>query len=945
MRLTTVAVLVICFGGCCNAQKHVSTSPLQVVTDIHNAPGTPSYLYNDSAHALIKIQSGRSFNDVTHLGFSVIRTLNKEYAVVRISEGDVKHLTKVIEQIKPVNHLWKLSDNLLNDDFKKVNHYLVKSSYPERLKNSLQEYALKIESRGDLLMISGDISPALSAILLNDEVTYVGLESFSPKEEGRVLDLYHGPNKINKIHHEYPELDGSGIVVSVKERQFNPMDLDLLGRSIPSSLAGADTSNHATEMATIIAGAGNSFITGKGVASHSKITSSSFANLFPDTESDFTTLNSYLQNHAYGTVVENFYGALANAYDLSANQDPKILHVFSSGNSGASLAASGIYVNAPGYSNLTGNSKMAKNALIVGSVDTTGNAISFSSRGPANDGRIKPELVAYSTAGTSNSAALVTGVAALLQQAYKSKTGLYPDAALLKAILINAADDAGPPGIDFITGFGNMNAYRSLNTLLENKYFESSISEGEIKSFDIVVPVNARNLKATLVWNDPAAPVNSSSTLINNLDLELMSSGGIVRPWILDSSPNQNSLGAPPTRGVDNINNIEQVTQETPSPQTYQVRVSGISLASSSQKFFIAYQWEVGDTFTWNYPTASDNFPYNGETGTYFYWRSTVEDENGHLEVSIDKGLTWNRIASNLNLQRGYYRWENPLLINASAVARMIVGSNNYVTDEFTISQSLIPSVGFNCADSVLLQWNALAGVQNYQIGKLVGNYITGSSTKSDTAYVINKNSGSVYYTIQPILPDGKPLLRSPAVNIETFGAGCFVSTFVDEAISDEGILLRLELGTRYGVSAISFQHQEGDEFQTIHTIEEPKAIVVRHLHANPAQGLNRYRTRIQLTNGQEIFSDTIQNFFLTKTPFIVFPNPIERSQELNIFSGKFEPVDFEFRLYKTDGTWIRSASLISDREFVSMEGLSPGLYLYRIEGSAGRFSGKIVIK
>jgi hypothetical protein len=130
-----------------------------------------------------------------------------------------------------------------------------------------------------------------------------------------------------------------------------------------------------------------------------------------------------------------------------------------------------------------------------------------------------------------------------------------------------------------------------------------------------------------------------------------------------------------------------------------------------------------------------------------------------------------------------------------------------------------------------------------------------------------------------------------------------------------------------------------------LYTVPSLKSTTVRYLHAEPDQGLNRYRARVLLSNGQQILTDIIQNYYLTQTPFIVFPNPVSVSQDINVFSGKFTNVDFRFDLFQMDGALVRSARILSDREFVSTTGLSPGLYVYRIEGAAGRFTGKVLLK
>src|SRR5690606_36356033 len=115
------------------------------------------------------------------------------------------------------------------------------------------------------------------------------------------------------------------------------------------------------------------------------VSSSDFANLMPDPDDYFDEVNAWTQNHSYGTVVENQYGVMAEAYDENAVRLPLLLHVFSAGNSGTETPTNGPYAGIAGVANLTGNFKMAKNLLTVGAVDTLGNPQSFSSRGPAFD--------------------------------------------------------------------------------------------------------------------------------------------------------------------------------------------------------------------------------------------------------------------------------------------------------------------------------------------------------------------------------------------------------------------------------------------------------------------------------------------------------------------------------------------------------------------------------
>jgi hypothetical protein len=365
-----------------------------------------------------------------------------------------------------------------------------------------------------------------------------------PKEELQVGNLDLSVNKINLAHRNFPSVNGDGITVSVKENKPDTTDIDFKGRFLSTNLSSSTVSSHASIMSTMIAGAGNSWHLGKGAAWGSTISSSSFDVLLPDANNAYQQYNISVQNHSYGVGVENYYGADAAAYDASAISNGSLLHIFSSGNSGTSSASTGVYAGLNGFANLTGSFKMAKNILTVGATDSFSILAVLSSKGPAHDGRIKPELVAFGEDGSSGAAALASGTALLLQQLYKQVTGVLPPNSLVKAILINSADDVGNAEVDYKNGFGSLNTNNALKTLQANRFFAGSVSNSSSQSFTIIIPAGIKKIKATLVWNDPPAAPNATKALINDLDFELKEilSGQTWQPWVLNSFPNVDSL-------------------------------------------------------------------------------------------------------------------------------------------------------------------------------------------------------------------------------------------------------------------------------------------------------------------------------------------------------------------------------------------------------------------
>lgn len=138
----------------------------------------------------------------------------------------------------------------------------------------------------------------------------------------------------------------------------------------------------------------------------------------------YTTFDDATQNHTYADMDGNTT-PVTNAADLAASKG--ILVVTSAGNSGAS---SWYYISAPA----DGDSVLA-----VGAVDSAGVYASFSSRGPAHDGRVKPNVAAKGAAttiasswdgsivtgnGTSFAGPVIAGMAACLWQANPTVTNM-----------------------------------------------------------------------------------------------------------------------------------------------------------------------------------------------------------------------------------------------------------------------------------------------------------------------------------------------------------------------------------------------------------------------------------------------------------------------------------------------------------------------------------------
>ncbi|NCU02726.1 MAG: S8 family serine peptidase [Chitinophagaceae bacterium] len=749
-----------------------------------------------------------------------------------------------------------------------------------------------------------------------------------PKEELLFGFVDYAFNRISTIQHYYPSLNGNGIVVSVKEQYFDTTDIDLKGRTLTSPYQAATISDHAGIMATMMAGGGNSWYNTKGAAWGAQISSASFSNLIPEPDTYYKNTPVLLQNHSYGTIVESYYGAEAAAYDASVNNNPSLLHVFSAGNSGTQSATTGNYAGIAGYSNLTGNFKHAKNIITVGHTDSFGIVLTPSSKGPAFDGRIKPELVAFGEDGSSGATALVSGIAAVLQQLYKQQhANTTAPASLIKAILLNNADDVDAPGIDYRSGYGSVNAYNAVTAMSNNQYVTGTVSNNTQQQFTISVPANTKQVKITLAWSDPAATANNSKALINDLDLTVtdVSSNTTFQPWVLNSAPSVAALQQLPVRKRDSLNVVEQVTIDLPSSGNYLITVNGYTITSATQDFSIAYSIEQADRFTWHFPTASDHL-FPAQTNVVRF-RSSYTTATGTLEISTDDTNSWQTIETGIDLSKGYYKLNTPA-INSRAVLRMIINNSAHTGNMFTISQRPVMTVGFNCSDSVMLSWRKDTAATAYNISQLGSRYMEPLLVTADSFVVLPKQLLTAkHFAVTPVYRY-VTAVRSYTFNYESQGAGCYIRSFLaDKTAASQG-LLSLELSTGYRVKAVRFEEYSRNGFILI--TEQPYTNNLR-LSATDAvliQGNNLYRAVVELQDGRLFYSDTAGIYHTGSKIAVVYPNPAAVKGSIRVLT---EQDDLQFQLIDNIGRIVLQQPVNDYPMQVSLSTVQRGIYYYRL--------------
>ena len=293
----------------------------------------------------------------------------------------------------------------------------------------------------------------------------------------------------------------------------------------------------------------------------------------------------------------------------------------------------------------TGN---AKNILTVGSVGALpygppGNssivASYFSSYGPTDDGRVKPDIMGmgenvlscgsatpttYITlSGTSMSAPNVTGSLYLLQEYYAGKhSGTFMRAATLKGLACATAVDAGNAGPDYMYGWGLLNTKSAAQAITNNGttsiIAEDSLSQGQTQTTKVVASGNGP-LIATISWTDPAATPSTIDTandptikLVNDLDIRVSDSTTTYMPWVLDPTNPAN----PATTGDNIRDNVEQVYIAGAVPgRKYTITVSHKNtLQSGGQAYSLIATGVGGTAYCTSGPTSSADSRVNNFT-------------------------------------------------------------------------------------------------------------------------------------------------------------------------------------------------------------------------------------------------------------------------------------------------------------------------------------------
>ncbi|MEP2936611.1 MAG: S8 family serine peptidase [Gilvibacter sp.] len=592
-------------------------------------------------------------------------------------------------------------------------------------------------------------------------VRWVELVPAPPVKEDTQGKSLHRSNGLDTQTGSGWNYTGDGIGVIVRDDGVVGPHIDFQGRinNIPSGASGT----HGDGVAGILSGAGNLNPRYRGMAAGSTMHVVNYVSNFLDSATT-TLINSgdaYITNSSYGDGCNAGYTSNSRNVDLQTNALPSVLHVFSCGNSGGSNCG---YGAGSGWGNITGGHKQGKNVIATANVFFDGSDVGSSSHGPAYDGRIKPDITAHgqghistgannayvSFGGTSGASPGIAGVSAQLYELYAdTHGGTIPQSALVKAALLNTANDIGNVGPDFQHGWGLVNGLRAGNLLAEDRFSSDNISTGETNSITIDVPAGTSQARFMLYWNDPAASSGASTALVNDLDLVVSDpSSASFLPWLLDHTPDPVALNTPAGNGADHLNNMEQVLFNDPAAGTYTIDVSGFDVPFGPQEYFIVYEL-ISEQLTMVYPNFGESL-VPGETEV-IHWDAVNTTDSFTLEYTTDDGGSWNAITT-VSATTTNYSWTVPTEITGEARVRITSGAFSDESDmNFSIA-NLTSGIEILqvCETSVNLTWDEVAGAESYDIYVLGEKYmeVVGNATTNVTSVPIVSASNPVWVAV-----------------------------------------------------------------------------------------------------------------------------------------------------------------------------------------------------
>ncbi len=591
---------------------------------------------------------------------------------------------------------------------------------------------------------------------------------------------------------------------------------------------------HGTHVAGSVLGNGSAYSNGlfKGVAYGAELVMQSvmdsdggLGGLPADLNSLFLqayTNGARIHSDSWGSAVNGAYNTECVSADEFMWDHPDLLTVFSAGNSGVDADGDGVVDlgngDAPGsaknvltvgaaecdrssgsggYSAKTYANKWPadypvspiSNDLISTSADGAHQGMAaFSSRGPCDDGRFKPDIVAPGTdiiscrarvsgattlwgtgtgvlandasnyysfcGGTSMSTPLTAGSAALVRQYFVERRGIAnPSAALIKATLMTGARSLSPgqygdgatqeiqgaPRPNNAEGWGQVDLGDSLypGTGFTNIFYDgNSLTTGGTNSYSFTAS-GGQKLSILLAWTDYPGTPAAATKLVNDLDLLV----------ILPDGTTNNAFGK---ATADRINNVEGIDLDPAPAGTVTIKVIGYNVPNGPQPYALvlmtAPKSPLAKTTSPSPAQAASNVvpsPYlalswgNGGGATSYKVYFGTNASPGGSEYRGTQSATYYVPGA---LDEGTYYWR----VDACDASATITGT----VWSFHVNMNVAASDG-TYTNKVLVSWRPSPGATGYQVWRHTTNSMGAASLMglaSSTNYTDSNTVGNASY-------------------------------------------------------------------------------------------------------------------------------------------------------------------------------------------------------
>ncbi|HSF46677.1 MAG TPA: T9SS type A sorting domain-containing protein, partial [Chitinophagaceae bacterium] len=377
----------------------------------------------------------------------------------------------------------------------------------------------------------------------------------------------------------------------------------------------------------------------------------------------------------------------------------------------------------------------------------------------------------------------------------------------------------------------------------------------------------------------------------------------------------------PAERKKDSLNNIEQVSIDSPVEGNHTIRVSSGILRTASQSFSIAYQVKMNNQFDWDFPGNDDVLI----AGNRFLarWTSTISG-TGALEISRNNG-PWEILSGNVSLADGI----QPVQLADSAYEirlRVRTASASFETGPVMVSPVLQNRFGYVCDTVILNYWNRVKQASAYRLYRINYDSMQSVVVTADTAVAASR-AGSSYFSVAPII-NGKEAFRGPAIDYTKQNVGCYINNFLVDLLANNTANLNLSLGSLYNVRKLEFR-KVSENNKLIFINEAPQATSITYIDNDLHQGLNTYQALVYLDDGTVIYSNPETIYNLNSKAHIVYPNPVTRGTDISIVS---ELPDNETALiYDNHGRLLLNMIITEKVQKLPTALFSSGMYHLRI--------------